>query len=56
VLSDDYYAEAYAEMLEHMLDMLGQNDVFGTEGQSDPRGDQRNGLWTIDRVEGLDKR
>jgi flagellar motor component MotA len=28
--------------LNEMLDMQRDNDFFGTEGQSDPRGDNRN--------------
>ena len=30
------------EMLDNALDDLSCNDFFGTEGQNDPRGDQRN--------------
>ena len=28
---------------------------IGTEGQNDPRGDMRNGEWSMDRVEGIDE-
>ncbi|HVI39653.1 MAG TPA: hypothetical protein VM577_03250 [Anaerovoracaceae bacterium] len=31
-----------AEMLNEMLDTMSGEDFFGTEGQCDPRGDQRN--------------
>ncbi len=40
-------AEVYAEELDIMLDALLQEDMFGTEGQTDPRGDQREGPWTM---------
>jgi hypothetical protein len=40
-------AEAYAENLETMLDELSGYDFFGTEGQTDPRGDGRDGQWSI---------
>ncbi len=43
--SDD--AEMFAESLEQMLDDIHGNDGFGTEGQCDPRGDARNGRWSI---------
>lgn len=29
--------------LDEVLDDMLDNDVFGTEGQNDPRGDRRNG-------------
>ena len=31
-----------AEAFNEMLDALANNDFFGTEGQCDPRGDQRD--------------
>lgn len=48
-------AEMLAEALDEMLDDIASNDGFGTEQQCDPRGDFRNGEWSMDRVEGLDK-
>jgi hypothetical protein len=56
IVSDHDDALAYSEALNDILDELGQADFFGTEGQNDPRGDQRNGLWTMGRVEGVDPR
>lgn len=47
-------AESLADGLEIMLDELHEVDFFGTEGQSDPRGDFRNGHWSMARVEGID--
>lgn len=41
--------------LEEMLSNLNNDDFFGTEGQNDPRGDQRNNIWYMTRVEGIDK-
>ena len=41
-------ALVYAEELEEMLNYLQSEDFFGTEGQTDPRGDQRDGnIWTV---------
>ncbi len=48
-------AEMLAEGLDAMLDDIASNDGFGTEQQCDPRGDFRNGEWSMDRVEGLDE-
>lgn len=47
-------AQVISEYLELMLDELHQDDFFGTEGQIDPRGDFRNGHWTMKKVEGID--
>ena len=54
IMDDDKDAEIIAEELENMLDELHDKDFFGTEGQTDPRGDHRNGNWSIDHVEGID--
>jgi hypothetical protein len=48
-------AEVYSEALDAMLDDLAMDDVFGTEGQSDPRGDFREGDWSMANVQGVDK-
>ena len=56
VIKNPEDAEAWGESLNDMLDELEGVDFFGIEGQNDPRGDQRNGLWTMGRVEGLDPR
>lgn len=45
-------AEVISEMLESMLDDLHQDDFFGTEGQWDPRGDFRDGKFTMGNVQG----
>lgn len=47
--SDD--RKMYMEMLDAMLDNLGSEDAFGTERQCDPRGDFRNGQWSMKNVE-----
>lgn len=47
-------AAAFSDILEEGLDQLHSNDCFGTEGQCDPRGDFREGRWTMDRVQGVD--
>lgn len=45
VLSDD---------LQLFLDELKSYDAFGTEGQLDPRGDFRDGHWSMQKVQGID--
>jgi hypothetical protein len=40
-------AEMFADGLEQLLDDIHGNDGFGTEGQCDPRGDFRNGKWSL---------
>lgn len=45
------FAEALANYLDTMLDEIQSQDGFGTEAQSDPRGDFRNGRWTIKKIE-----
>lgn len=44
---DETMAEMFADELDYMLDDMSSNDFFGTEGQLDPRGDYRNGKWTL---------
>ena len=48
-------AEMFSGCLNEMLDDLQDADAFGTEGQYDPRGDQRDGWWSMHRVEGVDE-
>ena len=47
VQTDSEEAELYAGFLDDMLDTIHSEDSFGTEGQCDPRGDFRNGSWSI---------
>jgi hypothetical protein len=53
-LADEDNASMFAECLEFNLNELNGEDAFGSEGQSDPRGDFRNGDWSMDNVEGID--
>lgn len=48
-------AEGIAEALDAMLDDLRGYDFFGTEGQNDPRGDFRDGEWSMGCVQGIDE-
>lgn len=48
---DDGFAQALASDLDTMLDQIQSQDGFGTEAQSDPRGDFRNGRWSMKKVE-----
>ena len=44
---DEFFAEVLAETIEVFLDNLTSNDFFGTEQQCDPRGDFRDGNWSL---------
>lgn len=51
--------EILADILEGTLDMIAQDDGFGTEQQCDPRGDQRDAeqkkyFYTMYKVQGVD--
>lgn len=48
-------AEMFSEALEAALNGLLEQGLFGPEGQRDPRGDQRAGPYSMDRVAGIDK-
>lgn len=47
-------AEVFADALDDMLDILAQDDFFGTERECDPRGDGRNCSFSMRHVEGVD--
>jgi len=47
-------ARAFADALEDTLDDIRSRDGFGSEAQADPRGDGRDGTWSMDCVEGVD--
>lgn len=50
---DEYLAELLIENLEPFLDSLASDDYFGTERQSDPRGDMRVKEWSLfDEIQG----
>lgn len=51
--SGEDWAAEIANLLEWMLDEHAENDGFGTERQMDPRGDGRNGYFTMFHVEGV---
>lgn len=55
VKDDDDFADALSDDLNTLLDDIHSQDGFGTEGQSDPRGDFRDGHWDMWNVEGVDK-
>jgi hypothetical protein len=48
---DADFANAFKDDLEGVLNGIHSDDGFGTEGQCDPRGDFRNGYWSMDLVE-----
>ena len=51
VALDQVDALSIGDGLETMLGELNQNDTFGTEGQIDPRGDFRDGEWSMNKVQ-----
>lgn len=53
-MADEDDAAMFSELLENSLGELNGEDAFGTEGQNDPRGDFRNGSWSMRCVEGVD--
>ena len=54
VKNDEDCADDFVDILDRLLDKLHQNDFFGTEGQADPRGDFRDGDWSMNCVQGVD--
>jgi hypothetical protein len=40
--TEDESRQAFCDDLNRFLDSLADDDAFGTEGQCDPRGDQRD--------------
>lgn len=52
---DAEFADSLSADLETMLTEIHSQDGFGTEGQSDPRGDFRNGYWSMSKVEPVGK-
>lgn len=54
VQNDPDMADMYMEVLDEMLTDLQSSEAFGSEGQCDPRGDQRNGEFSMNCVEGID--
>lgn len=54
-MEDTNYAEAFSTILEDGLSEIRDEDGFGTEAQSDPRGDGREGSWSMKCVQGVDR-
>jgi len=55
IQEDDEFARVFTDDLENLLDEILGQDGFGTEGQYDPRGDFRDGQWSMSNVQGLDE-
>lgn len=51
VASDEDFAEDFAPQIEHLLNDMHNQGNFGTEGQFDPRGDFRNGEWSVYNIQ-----
>lgn len=47
IKEDEYLADDLAPLIEAFLDNIAMQDGFGTEQQTDPRGDFRNGEWSL---------
>lgn len=54
VQEDSGFASPFSDDLDSFLDDILGQDGFGSEGQTDPRGDFRNDQWSMDNVEGID--
>lgn len=54
VEEDQDMAIEYAESIDPMLCELNREEFFGGEGQCDPRGDFRNGEFSMLDVEGVE--
>lgn len=54
VEEDRDYADFFSQDIDILLDELLGNDAFGTEGQNDPRGDGRDGDFSMWYVQGID--
>jgi hypothetical protein len=54
VRADADVAVMFSDGLDAMLDEIAADDGFGTEGQRDPRGDGRDGVWSMQCVQGID--
>ena len=52
---DEDWAETVTDVLAVGIEEVAENDGFGTERQCSPCGDGRNGNFSIDFVEGIDK-
>jgi len=52
---DEDWETTIADALEIGLNELASEDAFGTERQCDPRGDCRDGEYSMYCVEGLDE-
>lgn len=48
---DEDFAKSLSGDLDTLLDEIQSQDGFGTEAQSDPRGDFRNGRWSMKKIE-----
>jgi len=48
---DEDFANALSSDLDTMLNEIQSQDGFGTEAQCDPRGDFRNGRWSMKKIE-----
>ena len=54
--TDNNFQESISFDIDHILGYyLYEEDVFGTEGQLDPRGDYREGRWSVHHVQGVDE-
>lgn len=51
---DESFSECINDGLDGVLEDFAMDDGFGTERQLDPRGDGRDGEWSMDRVQGVD--
>lgn len=51
---DDGFVDFLSDNLDVLLDEYHGMDGFGMDGSTDPRGDFKNGEWSMRDVEGVD--
>ena len=56
IAGDEESAESMSGLMDMMLSDLQGEGLFGTEGQSDPRGDFRIQQWNMSYVQGVDEK
>ena len=55
VASSDDYTGGFSDILEEGLEKLKEDDFFGSEASTDPRGDGRDGEWSLHCVQFVDE-
>jgi len=51
VKGDESFSKEFSEYLGNPLDEMNYHGDFGKYGQNDPRGNYKNGKWSMDNIE-----